>query len=359
MKFLPQRISLTDQVVAAIRADIISARWTAELPSESELCRELQVSRVTLRRALAQLFMEKWIETGGKGRHHRILRVTPKPQAPPSRTIRILIPFPSVRLGSTEHDILTSVSERMEGAGLRTELESLPRVFENFRARTLADLDAKPDTAAWILFYSTKEIQQWFATCGRPTVVAGRVYNNLPLSSIYPDSEAAARHVAGLLHARGHDDVIYLIANLTSLNDRLGADTFIAEARRLGMRARTVHYEADNESLGKVLKNAIASKPRPTGYVIGASERSITVLCHLLAAGIRVPAEANVVSLWDDYSLSCTHPTIARYRTDGRILGKHIGKTLLDQLRHGTGKIKTIPVMPEFLAGGTLGTLRG
>lgn len=355
MPLLPQRISLTDQVVEVVRGGLGSARWTDRLPSEAGLCRELQVSRVTLRRALQQLIRENWIEAGGRGRHHRIVGKPPSSLVQTTRTVRILTPFNSAKLGSSDHSLLEALSGVLSAAGYRLETECHPQVFERCRPSKLARLDALPDTAAWALFFSTGEIQQWFVASGRPTVVAGRVHDDLPLSSIYPDSGAAARHAAGLLCSRGHRELVYLIANLTSLSDRLASETFVAEARGHGARVRIVNYEAGTGSAGRAMMNLLASRPRPTGFVTGASELAITVLCHLQASGIRIPAEASVISLWDDFSLSFTHPVVTRYRTDGKTLGHQIGRTLLDQLRHGSGKVRTVPVIPEYVAGESVG----
>jgi hypothetical protein len=42
------------------------------------------------------------------------------------------------------------------------------RNFERFEPSRLARLDALPDTAAWLLFYSNESIQRWFVSQGRP-----------------------------------------------------------------------------------------------------------------------------------------------------------------------------------------------
>ncbi len=112
---------------------------------------------------------------------------------------------------------------------------------------------------------------------------------------------------------------------------------------------------ASAESVGRTMMDLLASRPRPTGFVSGASEAGISILCHLLIAGFRVPEQASVVTMWDDYSLGFTHPTIAHYRTDLHAMGRQIGKTLLDLIGQGTGKIRTISLMPEFVPGGSLG----
>jgi LacI family transcriptional regulator len=356
MAQLPHRISLHDQLVALLREGILASRWNDELPSEAELCREFHVSRMTLRKALAQLAVERWITLGGRGRFHGIYRKPLKREIATARTIRVLTPFSSAGVGSIDHVLFETLSERVTKTGFRLEIEHHPQLFKSFQASKLARLDALPDTAAWVLFYATEPIQRWFASRRRPTVVAGRVHDSLPLSNIYPDTLAAARHAAGLLCSRGHGDLVYLIANLTSLGDRLASEVFVAEAQRLGARARVVNYDAGDPSVGKAMMDMLASRPRPTGYVTGASEVAITVLCHLQSAGVRVPANASVIALWDDFILDCTYPVIARYHTDGRAFGRHIGRTLLDLIRHGTGKVRSIPIIPEFVAGGSVGS---
>jgi DNA-binding LacI/PurR family transcriptional regulator len=316
---------------------------------------------MTLRKALAQLAAENQIALGGRGNPHRVLRRSRKKQSPAlptARTIRFLTPFGFAGWNTTSFELLETLSERVSAAGYRVEIEHHRAVFEKFQASKLARLDAQPDTAAWLLFYSTAPIQRWFAACGRPTVVVGRIHENLPLSCIYPDTEAAARHAAGRLHSCGHREMIYLIENLTSLGDRMASETFVAEARRLGATARIVTYEGDPPAIRKAVLDLMASRPRPSAFVSGSPGIAITILCHLLSAGIRVPAEAAVIALWDDVDLDVTYPTIARYRTDGKVMGRKIEATLMDLIRHGSGKIRAMPMVPEFVAGESLGPMR-
>jgi DNA-binding LacI/PurR family transcriptional regulator len=352
----PVRATLHDQLVSLLREGIENARWVRELPSEAELCREFHVSRMTLRKALAHLANEKWIVLGGRGSLHHIRSRPSSRKAPPARTIRILTPYALARMGSIENQLIETLSERVTAAGYRLEAECHPRIFENFQPEKLVHLDTLPGTAAWLLFLATEEIQRWFAATGRPAVVVGQVHHGVPLSSICSDTPAAARHAAGLLCSRGHRDLVYLIANLTSLGDRHASEAFVAEARRLGARARIVNYDNDAPSVGRVVQGLIASRPRPTGYVIGASEVAIAVLCHLQTAGIRVPMEAGVVALWADERLDFTFPTIARYHTDGRMMGRNISRALLDLIRHGPGRVRSIEIMPEFVTGGSIGS---
>jgi DNA-binding LacI/PurR family transcriptional regulator len=354
----PIRTTLHHQLVTLLRQGIENRRWTGALPSEAELGREFQVSRMTLRKALAQLATEEWIALGGRGHAHLVLRRPRKRKTPPlptARTIRVLTPFGFSGWNTTAFELLETLTERVSATGYRVEIEHHRSVFEKFQASKLARLDALPDTAAWLLFYSTAPIQRWFAASGRPTMVVGKVHEGIPLSCIYPDTSAAARHAVGRLYACGHRDMVYLIENLTSLGDRMASEVFVTEARRLGARARVVHYDGDPPSIRNAVLHVMASRPRPTAFTSGSPGIAITVLCHLLSAGIRVPAEAGIIALWDDVDLDVTFPTIARYRTDGKIMGRKIEAELMNLIRHGPGRIRSMPMMPEFVAGESVG----
>jgi hypothetical protein len=351
-----QRSSLPDQAADILRQGISSARWSRELPSEAALCRELHVSRATLRAALARLIRERWLVAGGRGRHHRIRRKPATRVVSTGRIVRALSPYSLAGMGAINHVLLDHLAERIGGEGYRLEFESHPGLFQRHQPSKLRSLDSLPDTAAWLLFYSTEPVQRWFAAGGRPCIVMGRLHPGMQLPCIYPDTEAAMRHAAGLFCARGHRELAYL-TDLTSLGDRLGAEAFVAAAQRLGARARIVAHLSETADVRRTLSDLLAQRPRPNGFVVGASENSITALCHFLNAGLRVPTDAALIAAWDDPHLRCTVPTIACYQIDGAKFGRKAATLLLDLLKHGPGKSQSVRVMPEFIPGESLGSV--
>ncbi len=351
---LPQRHSLVDQVVVIVREGVAAARWQRELPSEAELCRELQVSRVTLRKALAQLAQERWIVLGGRGRPHVIRRRSSVRAPVAGRTVRVLSPEPSIGLGTLQQATLETLTERIAAEGYRMEFEHRPQLFQRHQAAMLRRLDALPDTAGWILFYSTEKMQRWFAASGRPCVVAGPLHEGVALSCVFPDTPAFGRHAAGRLCARGYSELVYLMQTNTSLGALRASVTFTEEAHRHGVRARIIKYGLDAQDMRAAIGGLLAERPRPDGFVSAHAGHAVTILCCLLSAGVRVPNDAAVISGWDDPFLDFTTPTMTRYRVDGVKFGRQLASVILDQLKNGSGKLRTVQIVPELVRGGTL-----
>lgn len=355
MADLPLRTSLHGQLLKLLRDGIVAGRWGETLPPETHLCRDFGVSRTTLRKALAQLARDRLVVLGGRGRLHQTRKAS-RGKAPPSgRVVRVLTPYPTAAHGSLNTALLKAVAERLEPAGYRTEIECHPGIFRRFSASALARLDALPDTAAWVLCYSTPAMQRWFADCGRPAVVLGRTAEGAPLSSVQINYDAVGRHAAGLFHARGHRDMVYLIDKATSLGDRAVAQSFVSEARRLGARARVASYESEPASIARCVSGLLGARTRPTAFCVGASDTTLSVLCHLHAAGIKVPAEASLLAAWDDYTLDLTVPAVSRYRCNAGQLGRLAADTLLSRIASGCGAAKVSAILPEFVAKDSLG----
>ncbi|GEM_PF-1062464 len=351
----PIRSSLVDLAAARLRQGISEGRWKRELPSEAELCREMHISRVTLRRALAQLIREEWLTPGGRGSHHRIRKRPKQQKKTTGHIVRVLSPYPLSAVGSIPQTMFNIAAERLGSVGYRFEFEHRPSVFNRWLPEELERLTGLPDTAAWLLLCATEQMQRWFAGQSIPCMLSGRAVDGAPLSSIFADQQAVGRHAAGLFYQRGHRELAYFIAEFTSVDDRLCAEAFVQEAQRLGARAKIITHTGNASSVRAALNQLRCRDPRPTGFFSRSPEHCVTILCHLQSIGVHVPEHASIIAGWDDQFLQYTVPEITRYRVDGAKIGCKAATILLDLIRHGSGKLRTVPVVPVFVSGETLG----
>lgn len=353
---ISNRVSLHVQLLDALRSGIEEAVWQERMPPESELCREFGVSRMTLRRALATLSEERWIALGGRGQLHTILPVKTSPKKARGSIVRVLTPYGWGDMSSIGCQILESVSAVLELSGMRLVVEDHPRFFRKFESAAFEKLVKLPDTAGWILFYANEAIQSKFASSNIPTIVAGRVSPGVALPGVYADVAASSVAASRVFAAKGHREAVYLISEMTSISDRAAAAAFVQSGTDLGMHARIVSFKPDCPSASRVITETLLGKPRPTAFMVGDCRVAITLLCQMLAAGIRVPDQASIICNWDDRALGYTQPVIARFRPDCVKMGKKLGQAIIAMIAHG--KITTARetrLVPDFIMGGTLG----
>ncbi len=352
-----RRILLTDQVVEELRQGLREGRWSEVLPSEQELVRELQVSRVTVRRALQQVAFEGLIRLGGKGCRHRVEGAATRPAKSKGKVIRLLTSRSLMEMGALHLVIWDSIREKMGIAGYTVEYELHPKLYQKVSPTELARLDSLPGTAGWVLFFSTEELQRWFSNNTRPCLVIGPVYPGIRLSNVYPDTVASARHAAGLFHSKGHRELIYLMAAVSTLGDHRGAEAFLEESARLGMNARIHHYGVTIKELRRSITQTLMARPRPTAFFSYNPQQCLTLLGLLHRAGRQVPRDASVLAGWDDTALEYTVPTIACYRVNGIKTGHRVARLLMDLIEKGIGKTRSLAIVPEFVAGESVGRL--
>ncbi len=349
-----RRVALHEHVTEALRSGISSGRWQTCLPSEAELCRELQVSRMTLRASLQVLANDDWLKLGGRGRRHQISTTSGLPSRPSGKIVRLLTPYPLFSMGSNHLVLLESMRECLARSGHSLEIEIHPKLFGETPGPALERLDQLPDTAGWVLIAAPPPMQRWFAARRRPCMVLGPLGEGVELPCAYPDTEASARHAVGLLTARGHQVLAYLIREFTTQGDQRGSTAFLAAAKRAGVQARLITHTEDPANLRHVVTQKLLGNPRPTGFFTNCAEDALTLLGHLQASGLHVPRDASVIAGWADMFLKYSVPTIAHYRIDGEKLGRKAARHLLDLLRGESIRLRNFPLIPEFVSGESL-----
>lgn len=126
---IPVHLTLVEQAADCIRRGILGSRWQGLIPTESELCRELGVSRGTLRRSLSVLFDEGLLTPGGRGGRHTILIPDGKraksgvSHVLNGNLVRVLSPQPRYIIAGLTQIIFQTMGESLGRKGWHLEFE--------------------------------------------------------------------------------------------------------------------------------------------------------------------------------------------------------------------------------------------
>jgi DNA-binding LacI/PurR family transcriptional regulator len=358
MNRLPQRVSLVSQTAGILRDELLSGAWARWLPGEHDLCSKLQVSRVTLRAALAQLEREGLLKGGQGRRREAVVSARRVPSDSASKVVALLSPVPLEAMQRFALYWIDDLREHLGAAGYRLELP-LTSLGKTARPeRGLAALALRLRPAGWVLYQSAAPVQEWFARRGLPCVVAGSCHPAVQLPAVDLDYRAACRHAAALFLARGHRCLAFL-----NPDPGLAGDQESAAGFREALRGAE---SADSETLiaghtGTIPSlcqrvDALLRRPRrPTAWLVSKPHHFLTVTGCLARRGVRVPDEVALISRDHDGFLEHMLPSVARYVANPDAMARRISRIVLELVAGGAVKPVCHRLMPGFVDGETLG----
>ncbi|MBI5768632.1 MAG: substrate-binding domain-containing protein [Verrucomicrobia bacterium] len=358
MRAIPQRHSLVGQTVACLHDAIAAGQWREWLPAERTLCELLQISRSTLRRALAQLQRDGAIRAE-HGAGNRILAPTPRTRGRLRSTeVALLTPEPLERLRPTQtlwiDDLRAMLSER----GCRLHVIHGRQYFRTNPAAALEKLVRQHPHACWLLLLATPACQEWFARRGVPCLVAGSCSDGIDLPFRDLDHRAMCRHAAGVLLGLGHRRLALVAPEVPLAGDLASEAGFLEGVRTSGhadASAIVCRLDAGAAGIVPALKRLMAQKPPPTALLVVHAYHCLAVASGLAALGWRVPDQVSIISRDEDPFLTFLVPTPARYVASPRAYARSLLQPVLELLEGGAVTQRSWRLMPQFVRGASVG----
>lgn len=352
MASLPQRVSLVTQTCSILRDSLVGGEWAGCLPGELELSRRLQVSRVTLRAALARLQEEGHL-AGGQGKRRRIIShesaVAPHAGKKTERVL-LLSPVPQAKLSASKLLWIDELREQVAALGLNLEFIVSAAASQPRPARVLAGITAQHPGTVWVLLRAHPPMQRWFLDSGLPAVIAGSHFPDISLPCVDIDYFATCGHAAGRLLARGCERLGLVIPQEQMAGDRDSEAGFRSGA---GVRPVAVaRHDGTPDGLCRAL-DAMMYEAQPQGLLVCHSSHAITALSHLLRSGYKVPQQVRLIARDDDPFLEHVMPAPARYAMSPVTYARHIAR-LIGRMLDGQHPVTADLLLPKFLPGGTL-----
>lgn len=354
MHSLPQRQSLVAQTVAFLNARIDSGEWHDWLPSERSLCELLQVSRNTLRAALAQLKAEGRIRPV-HGAGNQILATAGRPAARPrSRDVALLTPEPIERLRPMQSLWIDDMRALLSERGLRLRVFHGRHYFAANPGPALQKLVARNPHGCWILMLAGETVQRWFHKNGIACIVAGSTYPGLELPFRDLDHRAMCRHAAGLLLGLGHRRLVMLAQKSRRAGDLESEAGFIEgvrQSRHPDADALVIYHDETVTSVAHAVRRILKLQPTPTALLVVHPHYYLAAASRLVQGGVSIPGQISLISRDDDPFLSFVVPMPARYVVSPHTMAKSLLRPVLELLEGSVVTQRAGRIMPEFLRG--------
>jgi len=356
MYAIPQRVSLVAQTVASLRQGLAEGLWHEHLPGELELCERLQVSRMTLRRALAVLESEGILQVA-QGKRRRIGKTAPSGPRRRERRVVLLTPLRLAEMRPTVLYWVNDLADHLAEAGFHLEVHPSPACYAERPEATLARLERELRPAGWVLYLSTAAMQRWFSQQSVPALLAGSRHDEVHLPSVDLDYRAIGQHAAETFLAKGHRHLAFLRSVEGLAGDTETEHGFVEACHRQGARAEAISVGDTAERIAHSVAQRLVRSPRPTGLLLSQAAHVLTVLGTLIQAGVAVPGDVSLISRDSESFLPFVVPTVARYEIAPTRLARNLSRQVLLMLGPRGFAARAVRLMPKFVRGVTLGSL--
>jgi len=357
MHRIPQRSTLVHQLIEILRDGIRDGIWGENLPGELELSQKFQVSRMTLRAALDTLTREGWLSSS-QGRRRQVLKKkTDNRSAQSNRRITLLTAVPLLGMRSLHMLQVDGLREQLAQAGFELEVQVSAACFSAKPEATLQRLRHEKPAAAWVLMSSSPPLQRWFMEQRLPCVLIGARHPGVKLPSVGTDYHALGKHAAGQFLRRRHLQLGVLIPTEEAAGHTNTLAGFRAACEQVpGAEMRVIRHDATPASIRHCLAKMLKSSP-VTGLLVAIPQFVLTTLSFLISLGVRVPGDISIISRDGDSILDFMVPPPSHYMIDAPLFVQKVSRTVLVVARGGSGSSAEKLLLPDFVAGDTLGYL--
>lgn len=325
------------------------------MPGERELCSEFQISRPTLRSALKDLERDGWL-VSSPGKRRRIIFGMARPDETHGKgSIVALSPRPISAMAPSAIMMVDELRTNLARAGFQLDLIVAPRCYSVRPARALAEVKARTNASAWIVFGSRAPMQIWLVKQGIPCLVAGSCAPGIKLPSVDIDYRATCRHAGGILRSKGHRN-ISLILPVGSTGGEADSEAGLREAleREGESPLSVICHDGSPDHLCNLIDKALRQDNPPTAFVVARALHALTVITFLLKSGYRIPQDIAVISRDDESFLEHLTPSPNRYATNPAEFTRRISLAARKLAETGSIPPRSIRLMPDYIPGETV-----
>lgn len=354
----PERQSLIDQTLVALRSRIEARIWDDKLPGERHLCELLQVSRPTVRSALAILEKEGIISvTQGTNRAVRHLPALPNLSLVKDRHVVVLSRDARLEMAPSTLYLVDEMYAHLQKAGFRLAIESPAWLSYLDPAPYLEEYVKRNRPACWALFSVTEAVQRWFSKKGVPTLVSGSCYETIALPSIDFDYRAVTQHAIGAFLRSGCKRITLIIPRKFLPGDATTMDAFkeaITQSSDPELSSAIIRASSEKQIFEQQLEGLVGAPGGKHGLFVTDALKTLNLITYLQQKNHRIGSDFAVISRDEDFYLDHLVPSPARYCLHKKTFATKFCRMLLQLARTGRLEKKKTLIIPDFHPGETL-----
>ena len=346
-------LTITEQVAAHLREELLRGRWTVEMPGRHEVGAELGVSDQTAEAGMVQLEKEGMLIPQGPGRRRRI-------ELPAG-----VVATTSLRVGILGFDKLfrrepymVELQHQLKEAGHYVEYASKTLLDLKMDVRQVARLVSVSKVDAWVVCASSREILEWFAAQPMPTFALMGRRTGLPLAAVGPYKAQAFSEVARRLVALGHRRVVLLVREeLRKPRPATMIQTaFLGELEAHGIQTSSYNLPDWTETPAgfRQVLESLFKLSRPTALILDEAWAVVPTLQFCLAHGIQIPRHLSLVCSDPDPSFDWCVPPISHIRWEPNLMVLRVVRWV-NNLARGKRDVRQTLTKAAFFEGGTIG----
>ena len=353
---IPERRSLIDQTLEAIRSRIEAGVWEERLPGERYFCEFLQVSRPTVRSALEILEKEGVISViQGTNRVLNGSAASLKSNPAGGRHVVVLSPDSRYQMHPSALYQVDRMHTHLEKVGLRLSVESPAWLRYQNPEPYLEKYVAKSRASCWALFSVTEEVQRWFSNKGVPALVSGSCYESVALPSVDFDYVAVTHHAVSTFLSKGCKGISLLVPGQLRPGDVATLEAFKkAILRQPEVQPTVIRVAPERKAFEQQLDVVMNTATGKQGLFIFNALETLHTVTYLLKKGCHIGSDFAIISRDDDFYLEYLVPSPARYRILKDAFASKFCKKLLQLAQTGNLGTRNTLIIPEFNAGETL-----
>ncbi|HRJ71428.1 MAG TPA: substrate-binding domain-containing protein [Terrimicrobiaceae bacterium] len=357
----PFRLDFISSVVDALMHSIQRGEWGEYLPSERQLCKDLQVGRSSLRKAIVILRKNRVLDVA-HGKRTRILKSQVRARVRKSKVVAALVKGSPESMDAITSWRLNNLQHDLHAAGMTLEIFCEGNEIRGLASLHIEKLLATRKAACWVVFAGNHHIQELFHRHHVNSFLVGTPHPGIDLPYVDIDFRAACRHAAGQLLRLGHKNIALIARNVKFPGTMASIEGFLEVAGQHApgeVSAQVIKFDDDVRAISPLLKKIMKSSAAPTGVLTISAELALMTLTSMISIGLSVPHDVSLISRDFRHFLQYTEPAIAGYDINHSLFRKRLTKAVLELVDAGSVTTKAGLIVPEMRAGRSLAAARG